>query len=207
MRCYISLHAYQWTGNTRSDVPGLLCRFSWSVSQGNPHHIPSTEHELPLACFSLSLPDLLETTGLEEITGASTFGSSDHMLGKYEQQGKGSYLDYSQGKLIEAEVSGQEQIRSDLTWTTSSCSEAPVRRRLTSTPCFWDPSNGIHNSFPSMFLFLLPKFRFKFQTVSFVTIITTKIPARAPPSTHMVCVFSDFPAAGLVPREARRPAL
>lgn len=207
MRCYISLHAYQWTGNTRSDVPGLLCRFSWSVSQGNPHHIPSTQHELPLACFSLSLPDLLETTGLEEITGASTFGSSDHMLGKYEQQGKGSYLDYSQGKLIEAEVSGQEQIRSDLTWTTSSCSEAPVRRRLTSTPCFWDPSNGIHNSFPSMFLFLLPKFRFKFQTVSFVTIITTKIPARAPPSTHMVCVFSDFPAAGLVPREARRLAL
>ena len=178
------------------------------MSQGNPHHIPSTQHELPLACFSLSIPDLLETTGLEEITGASTFGSSDHMLGKYEQQGKGSYLDYSQGKLIEAEeVSGQEQIRSDLTWTTSSCSEAPVRRRLTSTPCFWDPSNGIHNSFPSMFLFLLPKFRFKFQTVSFVTIITTKIPARAPPSTHMVCVFSDFPAAGLVPREARRPAL
>jgi len=203
VRCWISLHAYQWTGNTRSAVPGLLCRFSWSVSQGNPHRIPSTQHELPLACFSLSLPDLLETTGLEEITGTSTFGSSDHMLGKYEQQGKGSYLDYSQGKLIEAEVSGQEQIRSDLTRTTSSCSEAPVRRRLTSTPRFRDPSNGIHNSFPSMFLLLLPKFRFKFQTVSFVT----KIPARAPPSTHMVCVFSDSPAAGLVPREARRPTL
>lgn len=160
------------------------------MSQGNPHRVPNGQRELPLACFSLSLPDLLETTGLKEITGASTFGSSDHMLAKYEQQGKGSYLDYSQGKLIEAEVSGQEQIRSDLTRTTSSCSEAPVQRRLTSTPRFRDPSNGIHNSFPSMFLLLLPKFRFKFQTVSFVTIITTKIPARAPPSTHVVCVFS-----------------
>lgn len=35
-------------------------------------------------------------------------------------KGKGSYLDHSQSKLAEAEVSGQEQIRSDLAQTTSS---------------------------------------------------------------------------------------
>lgn len=158
-----------------------------------------------LLCLLLPLPSRPPGNyRIKEITGTSTFGSSDHMLAKYEQQGKGSYLDYSQGKLIEAEVSGQEQIRSDLARTTSSCSEAPVLRRLTSTHASGTPSNGIHNSFPSMFLLLLPKFRFKFQTVSFVTIITTKIPARAPPSTHVVCVFLS-PAAGLVPRKPEDP--
>lgn len=68
--------------------------------------------------------------GLKEITDISTFDSSDYMLGKYshpsEQQGKGSYLEYSQVNFIKAEMSGQEQIRSDLTQTTSS----PTQRLL-----------------------------------------------------------------------------
>lgn len=52
-------------------------------------------------CLPFPIPsDLLEVIGLKEITDTSTFSSSDYVLGKYshspyEQQGKGSYLDYS----------------------------------------------------------------------------------------------------------------
>lgn len=54
-------------------------------------------------------------------------------------------------------------------------------KRLPPSPRFWDPCDGINDSLPSVVLLALPKCRRAFQTLAFVTIITTKLPVRAPP--------------------------
>lgn len=61
--------------------------------------------------------------------------------------GERPYLDYTQGNWLEAEVSGQAEIRSDLAWGDLKLGPgASVQRRLTPTPHFQDPGDGINNS-------------------------------------------------------------
>lgn len=97
-------------------------------------------------------------------------------------------MDYSQGKLVGVQLSSQKQMKLDLTQTTSSfLLRGSCARRLMTTLYLEAPGEGLNNAFPSTFLLLLSKFRFKFQTVPFVSVITATIQVRTPdPKWHVV---------------------
>lgn len=177
----------------------MLCRSGAGHAQLRHKSTPCIQLRRPkvwplqfFPCVSLPLQILWEIRGLKEITDTSTSDSCEDRLGKHShssgEQGKGVLFglfsrQFSQSRGV---WPGADKVRSCI-GDLKPGPEAPVQRRLTPTPCLQDPSDGINNSFLAMLLLLLPQFRFKFQTLPFVTIITN-IPGRAHPPKW--CGFS-----------------